>query len=94
MVAWLQYGFEMAMVPGQPVAFCYRLRSLSYGLLWGTVACCFGLLGFPGISSIDKAVKSSTPSSSRGQGLVLRRLISTPSVAVTKATVLIPPCMN
>ena len=34
-------------VPGKPVAYNYGLLWLIYGLLWGVVACCFRLLGFP-----------------------------------------------
>ena len=37
-------------LPGKPVACNFGLLWLIYGLLWGIVACCFGLLGFPGKS--------------------------------------------
>ena len=33
-------------IPGKPAASNYRLLSVFYSLLWGIVACCFGLLGF------------------------------------------------
>ena len=35
-------------VPGKPVAHSYGLLSVNYGLLYGIVACYFGLLGVPG----------------------------------------------
>ena len=35
-------------VPGKPVAYHNGLLSINYGLVWGIVACCFGLLGVPG----------------------------------------------
>ena len=36
--------------PGKPVAYNDGLLWLIDGLLYGIVACCFGLLGFPGTS--------------------------------------------
>ena len=35
-------------LPGKPVAYNWGLLCQIYGLLWGIVACYFGLLGFPG----------------------------------------------
>ena len=35
-------------LPGKPGAYNYGLLSVNSGLLWGIVACYFGLLGFPG----------------------------------------------
>ena len=34
--------------PGESVAYVFGTLSMSYGLLYDIVACCFGLLGFPG----------------------------------------------
>ena len=36
------------LLPGRPVAYNSGLLWLIYGLLWGVLACCFRLLGFPG----------------------------------------------
>ena len=38
--------------PWKVVDYTNRLLPISYGLLWGKVACCFGLLGFPGLGFI------------------------------------------
>ena len=35
-------------IPRKPVAHNYELLSRNWELLWGIVACLFGLLGFPG----------------------------------------------
>ena len=40
-------------LPGEPVACSYGLLSVNYGLLWGIVACCFGLLGCPGMYHVE-----------------------------------------
>ena len=37
---------EPSNVPGKPVGFHNGLLSINYGLLWGIVAYCLGLLGF------------------------------------------------
>ena len=37
-------------LPGKPAAYNNGLLSINYGLLWGIVAYCFRLLGFPGTS--------------------------------------------
>ena len=34
--------------PGKAVAYDNRLLPINSGLLWGVMACYFGLLGFPG----------------------------------------------
>ena len=36
------------VLPGKPAAYNSELLWFIYGLLWGIVACCFGLLGVPG----------------------------------------------
>ena len=41
--------FLEALKSGEPVANVVGLRWLNFGLLWGKVACSFGLLGFPGM---------------------------------------------
>ena len=38
----------MSWIPGQPIAISCGQRSTNCHLLWGMVAQCFGLLGFPG----------------------------------------------
>ena len=42
--------------PGKPVACNLGLLRLKNGLLYGIVACHFGLLGFPGIRDVKKQV--------------------------------------
>ena len=42
------WGSQFGLLPGKPVVCNYGLLSINSGLLWSIVACCFGLLGFPG----------------------------------------------
>ena len=44
-MSWLHYFWSL---PGKPVAYNNELLSVNYGLLYGIVACFFGLLGVPG----------------------------------------------
>ena len=41
-------AISLVDIPGKPVAYNDRLFSINKGLLYGIVACCFGLLGVPG----------------------------------------------
>ena len=41
-------GEPCGTLAGKPVASNYGLLSVNGGLLWGLVACYFGLLGVPG----------------------------------------------
>ena len=43
-------GVGLEFPPEKPVAYNNGLFSMHCGLLWGIVACYFGLLGFPGSS--------------------------------------------
>ena len=42
-------NLDLGFLPGKPVAWNFGLLWIYYGLLYGIVACSFGLLGVPGI---------------------------------------------